>query len=155
VKDLDRFISAFQKLDRLLEEERTTLVSTGNLSAAQKLEEQMRINGQAYFLLIWGQIEQAVDDACRSTIRSRRSGKRAERRGWDIYNPDDKRLSGLAFHDRAALVLDRYNPKGEYAKLIGYYEQRNQIAHGKSYAFLFDIADVAADFRLIQSRFEP
>jgi hypothetical protein len=72
------------------------------------IEAKQRINDQAYFVLCWGQLEAAIDDICRTAIRNRQSsGNWAVRRAWDLYNPNESRLSGLRFEDRTALVLDR------------------------------------------------
>ena len=74
------------------------------------------------------------------------------RRGFDFYDPDDKRLSGLPFDRRVGMVLDRGGgPSKPYAKVIAYYETRNKIAHGKLEAKRIDVSEVVADFYVIQA----
>ena len=111
------------------------------------------LNDQAYFLLCWGQLEQEIDEACRDAIRKRRLNPDWQvRRGWDLYNPDDRRLSGLSFDDRAALVLDRRGgPGSPYARTMGAYELRNKIAHGRLEDRRIDVVATAQSFYLIQA----
>ena len=74
------------------------------------------------------------------------------RRGYDFYNPDDKRLSGLPFERRVAIILN-YNggPGSLYARVMAYYEMRNKIAHGRLEAKRIDVSEVVADFDIIQA----
>ena len=61
-------------------------------------------------MLAWGQLETDIDDACRDAIRHGQShGEWRSRRAWSLYNPDDRRLSGLSFENRLTLVV----PKGQ------------------------------------------
>jgi hypothetical protein len=79
------------------------------------------------------------------------------RRGWDLYNPDDSRLSGLSFENRAALGLDkdeRAGPNSPWKKVMRYYNLRNQIAHGNLQASGIDITEVVQDFFIIQGALE-
>lgn len=74
-----------------------------------------------------------------------------ERRGFDFYNPDDKRLSGMPFDRRVAIVLDRTGgPGSQYAKVMAYYETRNKIAHGNLGAKRIDVSAVVSDFYVVQ-----
>jgi len=81
---------------------------------------QSRVNDQAYFVLCWGQLEAEIDQACREAIRRHRNDTSwSVRRAWDLYNPDDKRISGLSFEDRTALVVDHgAGPGSIWAKII-------------------------------------
>lgn len=74
------------------------------------------------------------------------------RRGFDSYNPDDKRLAGLPFEQRVAIVLNRNEGRGSpFAKVMAYYDTRNKIAHGKLAAKRIDVSQVVTDFYSIQA----
>jgi hypothetical protein len=106
------------------------------------------LNDQAYFVLCWAQLESKIDNACRAVIERRQSDANWEmRRGFDFYNPHDKRLSGLAFDRRVALVLDSgAGPTGPYARVMTYYETRNKIAHGELEVRRIMVSEIVADF---------
>jgi hypothetical protein len=117
------------------------------------IESRQVLNDQAYFLPCWGQLEVEIDATCREVIRKRRNHKTWRvRRGWDLYNPDDPKLSGLPFDDRAALVLDRSARKGSaYAKTMRLYQTRNLIAHGTLQTTRIDVLEVVNQAYAIQS----
>jgi hypothetical protein len=150
VRDLPHILSVYQEIDATLEARRSA--ASGDANAVGRIEIKQRINDQAYFVLCWGQLETAIDDRCRAAIRARRASENwAVRRGWDLYNPDDDRLSGLSFEDRVALVLDRSaGPGSPWTKVMRYYALRNQIAHGELQAHRINVDQVAQDFFQIQ-----
>jgi hypothetical protein len=144
-----RFIHAiYQEVDAYFEELRSNEKGKGNDQASQRIEIKQSINDQAYFLLCWRQLEVAINQRCRDAIRSRRSHPNwGKRRAWDLFNPEDKRLSGLSMQDRVALLLDRQaGPGSHWARVQQYYELRNQIAHGAILAQRIDIETVIHDF---------
>ena len=149
MKKLPEILAAYRALDTLLESER----SQSDANGAERARVFQVLNDQAYFLLCWGQLETEIDETCRRSIRARRSsGDWTVRRGWDLYNPDDRRLSGLSFEDRTALVLDRAGARGRpYARAMLYYEIRNRVAHGKLEADRLDVIAIAQDFYAIQA----
>jgi hypothetical protein len=151
VRELPHIRAIYLEIDGVLETRRSAVA--GNLAAVRAIESKQRINDQAYFVLCWGQLEIVIDDTCRAAIRSRRaSGNWAVRRAWDLYNPDDDRLSGLRFEHRAALVLDRDGGRGSpWAMVMGYYALRNQIAHGELQAQRIDVDSVVQDLFAIQA----
>lgn len=66
-----------------------------------------------------------------------------------LYNPDDRRLSGLSFEERLALVLEK---RSKYWKrTVNYYALRNQIAHGTLRSHRIEVTSVVQEFYLIQS----
>ena len=149
MKELARLNALYSKIDGLLGASRQPMSS----AEAEGIRVDQAYNDQAYFILCWGQLEQAIDDKCRDAIRRRRSHADWQvRRGWDIYNPDDPRLSGLPFESRVALVLDRAEGRGQpYALTMRHYEARNRIAHGRLDPARIDLASVIRDFLLIQA----
>jgi len=64
-------------------------------------------------------LEAEIDASRRAAIRSRKAhADWTVRHAWDLYNPDDKRISGLSFEDRVALVVDRSGGPGSPWALI-------------------------------------
>ena len=111
------------------------------------------LNDQAYFLLCWGQLENEINTACRHAVRKRRSDQDWRiRRAWDLYNPDDPRLSGLSFESRVRLVLDSQAGRGSpFAKTMAHYAMRNKVAHGQLEARRVNLSATVAEFHLIQA----
>ena len=157
MRDLPAIEALYLEIDNVFEAERSAAVAASDEPKAVRIEAKQKLNDQAYFIFSWGQLETAIDDACRSAIRTRRgSANRATRRAWELYDPDDKRLSGLRFENRAALVLDKERGSDcAWKKVIRYYNMRNQIAHGTLLASRIDVTEVVQDFFLIQGELEP
>jgi hypothetical protein len=153
VRDLSFIQAVYREIYAELERQRSTARANGDENAVNRIELKQRINDQAYFVLCWGQLETAIDDKCRAAIRKKRSsGNWSVRRGWDLYNPDDERLSGLRFEDRTALVLDQGAGRGSpWAKVMRYYALRNQIAHGELQAERIDVDEVVSEFFQVQA----
>lgn len=153
MNDLALIRAIYEEIDARFEADRREASTAADTTKVQRIENKQRVNDQAYFILCWGQIEADVDDTCRSAIRMRQSRSAwKDRRGWDLFNPDDKRLSGLSFEERSALVLDRNEgPGSPWAKLMQHYQLRNQIAHGKLRPDRIDVSTVADELYLIQS----
>jgi hypothetical protein len=152
MNSLPQIVALYEKIDRAFDSDRQTALTSGDQVEAQRIEQKQLINDQAYFVLCWGQLEAEIDDACRATIARRQADQSWEmRRGFDFYDPQDKRLSGLPFERRAATVLDRNGGKGSpWAKVMNYYGMRNPIAHGNIKATRIDVSLVVQDFYVIQ-----
>jgi hypothetical protein len=152
MKSLSQIEALYDEINQTFDTQRQQALTAGDNATAQRIEQKQLLNDQAYFVLCWGQLETEIDDACRATIRRRRSNASWDmRRGFDFYDPDDKRLSGLQFDRRVAIVLDRDGKPGRpYAKVMSYYEVRNKIAHGNLEAKRIDVTEVIADFYVIQ-----
>jgi len=152
VRDLPYIEAVYLEIDAEFEAQRTDAASRGDLNSVERIASRQMINDQAYFVLCWGQLETIIDDTCRDAIRQRRTSENwAVRRAWDLYNPDDARLSGLRFEDRTALVLDRNGgPASPWANVMHYYSLRNQIAHGELLANRINVRAVLQEFFQIQ-----
>ena len=149
MKDLARIFATYVDLDAYLEQERSKDPS----SSMRAMAARQILNGQAYFLLCWGQLENEINECCSAAIRRRReSVDWAVRRGWDLYNPDNLRSSGLTFEDRVRLVLDAKGGRGgPFAMTIMHYGVRNQIAHGTLHLTRIDVSVFVQDCYLIRS----
>lgn len=154
MRSLPEILAVYGQLDLVLENERVTAEGAGNTARVRQIEGRQVINDQAYFVLCWGQLETAVDEKCREAIRRRIADEKWEqRRAWDIYNPDDKRLSGLTFEDRVALVVDRGGGRGSaWAKMMQYYQIRNRIAHGELGTTRIEVNEVVKDFYVVAAQ---
>ena len=140
----------------MLDTLRAEAVANSDNAGVQRIDGKLRINDQAYFVLAWGQLEEAIDEACRDAIRRGHELRDwRSRRAWTLYNPDDRRLSGLRFDDRAALVLERGGIPDRFATAMKHYSVRNQIAHGTLLSQRIDITSVVQDFYLVQSALAP
>ena len=122
-------------------------------AALHRVQGTQILNDQAYFLLCWGQLELEINERCRAAIRIRRNNPDWRiRRGWDLYNPDEKKLSGLAFENRVRLVLDQQAGKGNpFKRTMLHYEVRNKIAHGELRSTRVDVSAFVQDCYVIQS----
>jgi hypothetical protein len=154
MQHLAAIAALYDEIDAEFERQRGRALASGDSVAEARIEDKQKLNDQAYFILCWGQLETAIDEKCRDAIRrGRRNPNWAIRRAWALYNPDDKRLSGLSFEDRAALVLNRDDPPWRNA--IRHYNTRNLIAHGRLQAYRIDVPAVVAEFYTIQSAMRP
>src|SRR4051794_4425171 len=98
------------------------------------------INDQAFFVLIFAQLEDHVRVRCGRLIAKRRTlARAASRRIREIVEPDK-----LPFMKQVALLLDKGS--AEYGQIKQYYDVRCDIAHGTIYpASPIFIPRVAAD----------
>lgn len=153
MRDLAALSSLHAEINLRFEDLLGRALDGSSLDEARRITTKQRLNDQAYFVLCWGQLEAEIDDRCREVIRAGRAhADWRARRGWQMYNPDDRRLSGLRFEDRVGLVLDRDGgPGSPYARVMDYYALRNGIAHGRLRTDGVEIGTVVADFHLIQS----
>lgn len=101
-------------------------------------------------MLAWGQLEADIEEACRDAIRKGQSHEDwRHRRAWSLYNPDDRRLSGLSFENRLTLVLEKGSD--DWKRTMELYSVRNQIAHGALLSARIDMQRAIRDFYRIQS----
>jgi hypothetical protein len=147
LRHLARILAAYAELDAALEQERSRAANS------VQIEERQILNDQAYFLLCWGQLENEINVSCREAIRRRRSDLDWHvRRGWDLYNPEEPRLSGLSFENRVKLVLDARAGRGSpLARAMAHYEMRNRVAYGQLETRRVNVAAIVAEFHLVQA----
>ena len=150
MKSLQQIGAAYEEIDASLEARRSDALDAGDTIATQRIEQKLLINDQAYFVLCWGQFEAEIEAACRAVIQRRQTNASWEmRRGFDFYSLGDKKLSGLSFREKVAIILNR--KEEAYAKEMTYYDMRNPIAHGRLRATRIDVSEVVADFYSIQA----
>ena len=99
--DLRAIVGLYEDIDGSLETLRQAAETAGAEDERGQIEHRQTINDQAYFILAWGQLEAAIEEACRDAIRvGRENSDWRQRRVWNLYNPEDRRLSGPRFQDR-------------------------------------------------------
>jgi hypothetical protein len=117
MKRIPEFLAYYNAIDGHLESELQLQAHNPGQKAQLKLR--LVVNDQAYFVLCWGQLEAELDESCRAAIRRRKNNVDwTKRRAWDLYNPDEKRLSGLSFEERVSLVLDKTDSSGGEWKMV-------------------------------------
>lgn len=83
-------------------------------------------NGHAYFVMLFAQLEQHIDNLCDTLINKKRaSAKWKLRRPWDSVD-----LERIPFMRKVALLTDK--GRATYALVDEYYRIRCHIAHGNS-----------------------
>ncbi len=152
MRSLPLIVALYEEIDRGFDSDRQRALAVADVAGRRRIEQKQLVNDQAYFVLCWGQLEAEIDEACRAAIRRRKAdGTWEMRRGFDLYDPDDRRLSGLVFDRRVAIVLDRNGGAGSpWATVMRYYAMRNQVAHGDLAATRIDVSSVVQDFYVIQ-----
>lgn len=151
MKDLQAIEATYTEIASRLDLALEAARQDGNTSAVVWIAKQQQIVVSAFFILAWGQLEVAINDACEVAVRKRNANPDwEERRAWDSHNADDLRAK---FEDRAALVLDRQNKVSDgYRRTIRYYGERNRVAHGRSFATGIDLPFVIGDIYQIISQ---
>ncbi len=150
MSDLRAIADLYADVAESLEAVRDKAMADGDTILRDRTEHKQRLNDQAYFVLAWGQLEADIVDACRSTIRHAQThGNWRDRRAWTLYNPDDRRLSGLSFESRLMLVLEKGS--GNWKRVLQHYNVRNQIAHGRLRSQRIDVSNVIQEFYEIQA----
>ena len=148
LSDLHHIADLYRQIDSYLESSRY-LEDPLDDGASEIFRKQL-INDQAYFVLAWGQLEAMIEKACRNVIRHGRSQSDwKNRRIWMLYNPEDRRLSGLSFENRLTLVLEKGSEN--WKQTVQFYHIRNQIAHGNLGTDRMDVTEAIQDFFKIQS----
>ena len=150
MSDLQAIAAVYEQVDLHIESLRDAEDGAGEELAPDRIDQDQMINDQAYFVLAWGQLEADIEEACREAIRDGQSYEDWRyRRAWSLYNPDDRRLSGLSFENRLTLVLEKGSD--DWKRTMQLYNVRNQIAHGTLLSDRIDMARVIRDFFRIQS----
>jgi len=150
MSELQAIANVYERVDLHLRSLRDTEDSLGDAPGAGSADRERSINDQAYYVLAWGQLEVDIEEACRDAIRSGQSHEDwRHRRAWSLYNPDDRRLSGLSFENRLTLVLEKGSD--DWKRTMELHNVRNQIAHGTLLSARIDMARVIRDFFRIQS----
>ena len=147
---LQTIATLYAEIDNALESLRGNEPAADKDSEPNSITRKQQINDQAYFVLAWGQLEADVVETCRETIRkAQQDADWKARRAWALYDPENRRLSGLSFENRLSLVLQR--DTDNWKRTMRFYNVRNQIAHGTLLSERIDVSSVIQDFYDIQA----
>ena len=137
MKDLPRIVALYEEIDRRLDSER---IDAEEEDEAHRITLKQLINEHAYFVLCWGQLEVEIDEVCRDVIRRRKSDPNWDvRRGFNFYNPEDRRL--MTFDRRVAIVLDRGAGSGSpHGLVMKYYEPVVSQRYSNNFNWLSRVA---------------
>ena len=80
VKNLKTISAVYERIDDHFEEMRERFPNSDELV---RIEEEQRLNNQAYFVMAWGQLEAEVDSACKHAVDAGQSQEKWKaRRAW-------------------------------------------------------------------------
>jgi hypothetical protein len=101
-------------------------------------------NDHAYFVMLFAQLEQHIDNRCAALIAKKQSAAKWEsRRLWDSADVDR-----MTFMRKVALLTDK--GQARYAQIDAYYDTRCKIAHGDSASVgLIALHLVATDLQIV------
>ncbi len=150
MSSLQAIAASYERLDGFLGDLRDGHDAAGKADERDRVVREQEFNDQAWFVLAWGQLETDIDDACRDVIRHAQSREDWRyRRVWSLYDPDDRRLSGLSFENRLTLVLEKGS--SEWKRTMQLYNVRNQIAHGTLLSERIDVSGEIQEFLRIRA----
>lgn len=111
------------------------------------------INDQAYFVLLFSQLEAEVNRLCAELIRHKQAQSDWwDRRAWDILDPREKPLRAISLMNRVALLTAKGGRV--YNRVKELYEARSMIAHGELLAAPLDLAKIAKEMQDIASQLQ-
>lgn len=107
------------------------------------------INTQAYFVLVFSQLEAEINGLCGDLIcRMQALPHSKDRRAWDII--DDRNVRGLHFMKRVALLTAKGGRV--YNRIKELYEARSMIAHGELLSESLDLTLIAEEIQDIAAQ---
>jgi hypothetical protein len=124
-----QILAAYTETDNYLFGQLDDAINSNSSARQASVQDFRRFNDNAYFVLLWGQLESEINVKFATVISAGQSHPDwAERRKFYTYNVDKTK-----FEDRLSLLLDKQAGKGSaWALAMRYYEHRNKIAHGKA-----------------------
>lgn len=148
MSDILSVINAYLHSDEHFEQLGEDDCERGGDVMAEVWENLRTVNAAAYFVLLFSQLEARINGLCREVIvRNQEAPHSAERRAWDILDPDPARIRSIRFMSRVALLTDRGGTV--YKRVKELYDTRNKIAHGGPLTEPLDMAEIARDIERI------
>lgn len=144
MKSFREILRAYLAVDDLLQTEETR-ARTATRKATWANDR--RINDQAYFVILFAQLEEKIKASSTSLVAKRiQKANWSSRRAWDTFD-----VERMSFKGRVSLLVDKHQT--EYAKIMKYYKIRCDLAHGVLYAKMpIVIVTVAADFQALAAK---
>ena len=138
MKSLAPIAKAYQVVDAYLAHEEERVLP----NAKARWTNVRTINDQAYFVVIFAQLEAHVNEQWEKLVRRKRTAPWPRRRLWE--NIDLKQLERISFKDKVALLINKETDA--YKKIIQYSAIRNRLAHGE----LSSTSPVAIDSVIVE-----
>lgn len=115
-------------------------------------ERRRELNNQAYFVMLFAQFENEVEQRCIRLVRSKLAlANWAARRPWEILEISGAGELRLPFMKQVALLFEKSSP--DYAQVYGFYKTRCLIAHGNTTAVgPISVGTAESDLRALISR---
>jgi hypothetical protein len=117
-------------------------VEAGNPAAKARWSTLRNYNDQAYYVMLFAQLEQFIDSQCIRLIAKKKSSTGwKNRRLWDSIDADR-----MQFMRKVALLTEK--GAATYNKILRYYDLRCEVAHGTTLASGSIVVPIAVlDFR--------
>jgi hypothetical protein len=143
-----QIFAAYNEIDRFLTKEFDNALNSGNAARQATIRDFQRFNDNAYFVLLWGQLENEINQKFKTLVAAGQAHHDwKERRKFYNINMDRTK-----FEDRLAFLVNRNAGSGSaWAMAIRYYDQRNKIAHGESDRSGISVTTVIGDLYQVQS----
>ncbi|MEX0812940.1 MAG: hypothetical protein WD048_12045 [Chitinophagales bacterium] len=114
----------------------------------QEYQRRRELNDQAYFLFMFSRIEDRINELSNELIENQHNNLTnwSYKRTWDILH---KRMTqnpnSIYFMDRVALLTEM--GRTDYNLIALYYDQRNNIAHGRTFTIPINIPTVVTHMK--------
>lgn len=137
-------IRQYGKADETFQKE----VSRAKSAASRAKKEAARDrNDQAYFVYLFSRLEAEIHLAANNLIATRRTSRFwTQNRSWEILSPKKQTLM-----NKAALLLAKGGTEWNQIKV--YYDERNEIAHGKTWTTTYVIPNVGRTMHNLVKKF--
>jgi hypothetical protein len=118
----------------------------GYSNKERALQQKRELNTHAYFLFAFTRFEDHIREETSKLISEKQSSLISwkNRAAWDIL-PHQKNSDKLTLMNRVALLTDK--SRNDYAKVKGYYDERNTIGHGGNFTIPINMTNVFQDFK--------
>ena len=126
MQKLPEIKASYEWFMELYNKEVAILAQSNNLIGLTKLRDYLDFMERGYFVIMFAQFENAVNDKFESARQARITNVDwTQRRGWDA---DSLNGAKVPFETKLAMVMDK--KKDPYGKVKQAYEKRNHCAHG-------------------------
>ena len=147
-----QILSTYNEIDTIFLQQFNSALNSGNRNLQISISEKRIFTDNAFFVLLWGQLENEINTLVRAMIDAGQADGDFKKRRLH-YNLEPDRMK---FEDRLAMVVDKNAGRGSaWNMAMTYYGLRNNIAHGTSNRSGISAASVAQDLYAIQSQFVP
>ena len=146
----DELEAQYNEIDRQYSSKEFEASRRGWNRKEEKYHRKRELNDQAYFLFMFSRLEDHIRLESSTLISKKQSSISSwkQRSSWDIL-PNSAR-GEMPFKNRLALLAQ----KGfqDYNLIIGYYKERNSIAHGGNFTSAINMPTVISEFKRLYKK---